>query len=95
MMFVVADVGAMRAASRSVLGEAEQIGVLPRGVNALPGAATAAALARAEARAVSALNDLVAGFSATARSLEVAAVGYADADSANAARLEGILRGGR
>lgn len=95
MMFVVADVGAMRAASRTVLGEAEQIGVLPGGVNALPGASTAAALARAEARAVSALDVVAAHFSATARSLDAAAVGYTDADSANAARLEGILRGGR
>lgn len=94
-MFVVAGVAAVRAASRAVLGEAEQIGVAPRGVLALPGASTAAALARAEERAVSALNDLVAGFSATARSLDVAAVGYADADSANAARLEGVGHGGR
>ena len=94
-MFVVADVGAVRAASRAVLGEAEQIGVAPRGVIALPGASTAAALARAEERAVSALNALAAGFTATARSMEIAAVGYAAADSANAARLEGAGRGGR
>ncbi|MBM7415866.1 MULTISPECIES: hypothetical protein [Nocardiaceae] len=94
-MFVVADVGAMRAASRAVLGEAEQIGVVRRGVSTLPGASTAAALARAEERAVSALNDLVADFSATAHSLDVAAVGYAEADSVNAARFEGFWHGGR
>ncbi|MFW0874209.1 hypothetical protein [Rhodococcoides corynebacterioides] len=95
-MLVDVDVEAMQAVSRTVLIEAERLTAVPaaRAAVALPGAATAAAMARADKRLSSAIKALAAGVTATARSVAASAVGYDAVDSANAARLGGVTNGG-
>lgn len=95
-MLVDADIEAMKFVSRTVLAEAERFTAVPaaRAAVAMPGAATAAAMARADKRLSSAIKELAAGVTATARSVAVSAVGYDAVDTANAARLGGVPRGG-
>lgn len=95
-MLVDADIEAMQFVSRTVLAEAERFTAVPaaRAAVAMPGGATAAAMARAGKRLSSAIGELAAGVTATAVSVEASAVGYDVADSANAARLGGVTNGG-
>ena len=95
-MLVDADIEAMKFVSRTVLVEAERLAAVPaaRAAIAMPGAATAAAMARANRRLSSAVRELAAGVTATARSVAVSAIGYDAVDTANAARLGGVPRGG-
>ncbi|AMY18026.1 MULTISPECIES: hypothetical protein [Nocardiaceae] len=95
-MLVDADIEAMKFVSRTVLVEAERLAAVPaaRAAVAMPGAATAAAMARANRRLSSAIKELAAGVTATARSVAASAVGYNVVDSANAARLGGVTNGG-
>ncbi|SFA56308.1 hypothetical protein SAMN05444374_110112 [Rhodococcoides kroppenstedtii] len=95
-MLVDADIEAMQFVSRTVLVEAERFTAVPaaRAVVAMPGAATAAAMVRADTRLSSAVTELAAGVTATARSVGESAVGYDAVDSANATRLGGVVHGG-
>ena len=95
-MLVEADVEAMKIVGRTVLAEAQRLAAVPaaRAAVAMPGAATAAAMARADKRLSSAVKELAARVTTTARSVAVSAVGYDAVDTANAARLGGVPRGG-
>lgn len=95
-MLVEADVEAMKIVGSTVLAEAQRLAAVPasRAAVAMPGAATAAAMARADTRLSSAVKDLAAGVTTTARSVEASAVGYDAVDSANAARFGGATNGG-
>ncbi|MFC7959656.1 hypothetical protein [Rhodococcoides kroppenstedtii] len=86
----------MQFVGRTVLVEAERLTAVPaaRASGTMPGAATAAAMARADKRLSSAIGELAAGVTATAVSVEASAVGYDVVDSANAARLGGVTNGG-
>ena len=95
-MLVDADIEAMQFVSRTVLVEAKRLSSVPaaRAAVAMPGAATAAAMARADKRLSSAIGELAAGVTATAVSVEASAVGYDAVETANAARLGGVTNGG-
>ena len=95
-MLVDADIEAMKFVSRTVHVEAERFTAVPaaRAAVAMQGAATAAAMVRADTRLSSAVRELAAGVTATARSVAVSAIGYDAVDTANAARLGGVPRGG-
>ena len=95
-MLVDADTEAMQFVGRTVLVEAERLTAVPaaRASGTMPGAATAEAMARADKRLSSAIGELAAGATATARAVEASAIGYDAVDTANAARLGGVTNVG-